>query len=459
MLFKLSNSKYNNFILFVNEVFTKSFSFILFWFLGIRLIDKELSDFFLEMPFIFLFSTVLSFGISAFFLDQKKIDQKREFQSNISFALSLVLVINLLLAFISMLLFYFNFISTNQLIVYLVTTTLNINSNLSEYFFALKKYWMMAITSILPKLLFFILLIIFDQFFIINKNFIYILIIFVNILCSHHIIYNINLKFKINKIFRFFQFSWILTLQYFLTFLAYVSFRYFINYSNDSDYLIEFSVLQTYMGFFALLVSVSNRLIIHNLYESLVKNSVNNSLKIKFTFFNKLFFLVSFFYLNVVIYYLNNKLNFEVDLPLFCGIFFIIIASLLNFVSQYFKTIIIFNRNFSFLLYVNLFSSFLTLSLSYLSLVLKINLLYPLSIVFVNLFIFILYRTQIDFSFFKKLISQKFIYIMFLFIFTFIITEYLIYKFNFYIIPINLVIFILIGLDFVSFLKKNKKIN
>ena len=74
MLVKFSNPKFDSLILLVNEIFAKSFSFILFWFLGIQLSKNELSEFLLEMPFIFLFSTVLSFGIATFFFEQKKSD-------------------------------------------------------------------------------------------------------------------------------------------------------------------------------------------------------------------------------------------------------------------------------------------------------------------------------------------------------------------------------------------------
>lgn len=458
MLVKFSNPKFDSLILLVNEMFTKSFSFILFWFLGIQLSKNELSEFLLEMPFIFLFSTVLSFGIATFFFEQKKSDTDT-FKKQTTFALGLVLIINLIIVTALCICFFLNFISFNYLIVFLVAVSLNINIILSEYFFVLKKYRRMVLTSITPKLLFFTGLLFLDEYYSINKNFVYLVIIFTHIVSSLHIIFNINIKFTINDVIKYFQFAWILTLQYFLAYLAYVSFRYFINISDDSNYLIEFSILQTYMGFFALLVSVANRFLIHDLYESLIANSVNKVITYKFSLFNKLFLLMSFLYLNIVVYYSTVKLDVGITLTLFVGMFFIIIASLLNFVAQYYKSIIIFDKKFAFILYVNLFSSFITLILSYLSLISKINVLYSFSIVIVNLILFLFYRSKVDLSFFNKLISPNFIYKMMLLLSVFLLLEYFVYTFNFFVIPINSLILFFITLDLINYLLKNKSLD
>ena len=458
MLVKFSNPKLDSLILLVNEVFAKSFSFILFWFLGIQLSKNELSEFLLEMPFIFLFSTVLSFGIATFFFEQKKSDTDT-FKKQTTFALGLVLIINLVIVTALYICFFLNFISFNYLIVFLVAVSLNINMILSEYFFVLKKYRRMVLTSITPKLLFFTGLLFLDEYYSINKNFVYLIMIFTHIVSSLHIIFNINIKFTINDVIKYFQFAWILTLQYFLAYLAYVSFRYFINISDDSNYLIEFSILQTYMGFFALLVSVANRVVIHDLYESLIANSVNKVITYKFSLFNKLFLLVSFLYLNIVVYYSTVKLDVGITLTLFVGMFFIIIASLLNFIAQYYKSIIIFDKKFAFILYVNLFSSFITMILSYLSLISKINVLYSFSIVIVNLILFLFYRSKVDLSFFNKLISPNFIYKMMLLLSVFLLLEYFVYTFNFFVIPINSLILFFITLDLINYLLKNKSLD
>ena len=455
MLFKFLNSKFDYFILLVNELFTKSFSFILFWFLGINLLNNELSEFLIEMPFIFLFSLVLSFGLSTFFLDQKK-SSADTFRKQISFALGLVLIINLIIISALCICFFLNFISFNSLIVFLVAVSLNINTILSEYFFVLKKYRTMALTSIVPKLLFFAGLFFLENYYSINKNFVYLIIIFTHIVSSLHIIFNINIRFTINDIIKYFQFAWILTLQHFLAYLAYVSFRYFINISDNSDYLIEFSILQTYMGVFAVLIAVANRFVIHDLYESLIANSVNKVVTHKFSLFNRLFFLMSFLYLNIVLYYSTVKLNVEINSTLFCGMFFIIIASLLNFISQYYKSIIIFDKKFAFILYVNLFSSFITMALSYLSLISKINILYSFSIVVVNLILFLFYRSKVDLSFFNKLISSNFVYKMILLLSSFLLLEYFVYTLNFFVISINIIILFFIVLDLMNYFLKNK---
>lgn len=449
------HSKLNRFLLLINELFTKSFSFILFWFLGISLLDIELSEFLIEMPFIFLFSTVLSFGISTFFLDQKK-GGDEVLKNQTSFALGLVLIVNLILGIIISVFSYLNIISFNYLIVFLVTISLNINSILSEYFFSLKKYRLMAFTSISPKLLFFFGLLIFDNFYSVNKNLVYLLMIFSHIICSFHAIFNINLKFTLIDIIEYVRFTWILTLQSFLAYLAYVSFRYFINISDDSSYLIEFSILQTYMGFFALLVSAANRFLIHDLYESLISRSVNKVVSQKFHFFNKLFFLTSFFYLNIVLYYSTIMLEAEITSTLFIGIFFIIVASLLNFISQYYKSIIIFNKKFAFIFNVNLLTSLTTLSLSYISLVLEMNILYSFSIVIVSLLLFFFYQAKVDLVFFNKLIPSNFIYEMMLFLSGFCLMEHFIYTFNFYIVPLNIIFLLILIADLIIYLFKNK---
>lgn len=455
MQVKFSSPRFSKFILFVNEVFTKCFSFILFWFLGIKLLDIELKEFLLEMPFIFIFSTVLSFGVSTFFLDQKKSDNDT-FKTQTTFSLGLVIIINLIIVIALSICFFINFISFNYLILFLVAVSVNINTTLSEYFFVLKKYPTMALTSITPKLLFMTGLLFLDEYYFINKNIVYLLIIFTHIVSSFHVIFNIKIKFPINDIIKYFKFTWILTLQPFLVYLAYVSFRFFIDISDDSNYLIEFSVLQTFMGVFAFLISISNRFVIHDLYESLITNSVNVVVTQKFLLFSKLFFLVSFFYLNIVVYYSTIKLNIDITKTLFIGMFFIVIASLLNFISQFYNSIINFDKKFAFILKVNFFSCLTTIILTYFSSILKINILYSFSIIIVNFILFIFYKSKVDQSFFNKLISTNFIYRMMFLLTLFFLLEYFVYKLNIYVIAVNILILFFIFVDLISYLIKNK---
>ena len=104
-LFKFPTTSLDNVILFVNEVFTKSFSFILFWFLGIKLLKVELSEFLIEMPFIFIFSSVLSFGISTFLLDNKK--NKDDFKIQAAVSLGIVFIANLIILTVVCTCFFF----------------------------------------------------------------------------------------------------------------------------------------------------------------------------------------------------------------------------------------------------------------------------------------------------------------------------------------------------------------
>ena len=71
------------------------------------------------------------------------------------------------------------------------------------------------------------------------------------------------------------------------------------------------------------MVSVANRFLIHDLYESLIANSVNKVVTYKFSLFNKLFLLMSFLYLNIVVYYSTVKLDVGITLTLFVGMFFV----------------------------------------------------------------------------------------------------------------------------------------
>ena len=451
---KFSIPNLDNAILLVNELFTKSFSFILFWFLGIKLLKVELSEFLIEMPFIFIFSSVLSFGISTFLLDQKK--NVDDFKTQTAVSLGIVFITNLILIILVCACFFLNFISFDYLILFLVAVSLNIISILSEYYFVLKKYHYMALTSITPKVFFFAGLYFLNEYFSIDKNVVYKLIIFTNIICSFHIVFNIDINFTIKKVIEYFQFTWILTLQPLLLYLAYVSFRYFIHISEDSNYLIEFSVLQTFMCIYAFLISIANRLVIHDLYESLISNTVNKVVKQKFFLFNKLFFLISFLYLNIVVYYSNMKLDIDITLTLFVGMYFIIIASLLNFIFQYFISIIHFNKKFAFILKVNLFSSFITIVLAYFSAIVEINILYSFSIVIVNLILFMFYKSKVDQFFFNKLISSNFIYKMMLLLSVFLLLEYFVYSLNFFVIPVNILILFFIILDLTNYLLKNK---
>jgi hypothetical protein len=455
MLVELLDQRFSKIFLFVSEVFNKSFSFILFWFLGIKLSGIELNEFLLEMPFIFIFSTVLSFGASTFFLDQKK-NNKDTFYKQLTFSLSFVVILNLLLVTVALICFALNFISLKYLLLFIVAVSLNLNTIMSEYFFVSKRYFRMILTSLIPKLIFYIGIIFLNEYYFINKNLVYLLIIFSHIIFSSQVIFNINFKMTVDQILKYFQFSWVITLQPILVYFSYVSFRYFIDISNDSNYLIEFSILQTFMGFFAFLISVANRFLIHDLYESLIINSVSEIIRKKFLVFNKLFFLVCFIYLNIVIYYSRYNLDIDISQMFFLGVFFMVIASLLNFISQFYKSMIVFDKKFKFLLIMNLCSSVTTIILTYLCSILNINILYSFSLVFVNFVVFVVFKSKIDSLFFDKLIPPKFIFKMVSLLSAIFIIEYFVYTNNFYILIINISFLLFIFLDLLNMILKNK---
>ena len=455
MLVELLDQRFSKIFLFVSEVFNKSFSFILFWFLGIKLSGIELNEFLLEMPFIFIFSTVLSFGASTFFLDQKK-NNKDTFYKQLTFSLSFVVILNFLLVTVALICFVLNFISLKYLLLFIVAVSLNLNTIMSEYFFVSKRYFRMILTSLIPKLIFYIGILFLNEYYFINKNLVYLLIIFSHIIVSSQVIFNINFKITVDQILKYFQFSWVITLQPILVYFSYVSFRYFIDISNDSSYLIEFSILQTFMGFFAFLISVANRFLIHDLYESLITKSVSEIIRQKFLVFNKLFFLVCFIYLNIVIFYSRYNLNIDISQMFFLGMFFMVIASLLNFISQFYKSMIVFDKKFKFLLIMNLCSSVTTIILTYLCSILNINILYSFSLVFVNFVVFVVFKFQIDSLFFDKLIPTKFIFKMVSLLSAIFIIEYFVYTNNFYILIINISFLLFIFLDLLNMILKNK---
>lgn len=457
MLTRLIDQRFSKLFLFISEVFNKSFSFIIFWFLGIKLSGVELNEFLLEMPFIFIFSTVLSFGASTFFFDQKKNDQDT-FHKQLTFSLSLVVIINIILVITAFTLFFLNFISLNHLLLFIVAVSLNLNTILSEYFFVSKRYFRMILTSVIPKLIFYVGLISLNEYYFINKNIVYTLIIFSHIIISSQLIFNIDFKITLEKIVKYFEFSWIITLQPILIYFAYVSFRYFIDVSDDSSYLVEFSILQTFMGFYAFLVSIANRYLIHDLYESLIEKSVGKVFVLKFSLFNKFFFFVSFIYLNITVYYSVFNLNIDITQMFFLAMFFIVIASLLNFISQFYKSMIVFDKKFKFLLLINLFSSIITIVFTYMCSILNINILYSFSIVIVNFIVFIIYKSQIDLGFFNKLIPSNFIFKMTLLLSIFFIIEYFVYVYNFYILTINIAFLLFIFFDIFNMVMKNKSL-
>lgn len=438
----------------ISEIFTKSFSFILFWILGIKLTGIELNEFLLEMPFIFIFSTVLSFGVSTYFLDQKK--NNEILREKLIFSLSLVFSLNILIIILLFICFFVNILSLNSLLLTGVAVTLNLNQVLGEFFFVKKNYLRMAFTCIVPKILFFIVLLFLNEHYSLKKDVVYSLIILAHTLTSFQILTNLKFKFSINDIISYFKFTWIITLQPLLIYFAYVSYRYFLNTSNDSIYLIEFSVLQTFMGFYAFLISVANRFLIHEIYESLIEGIVLNVLPKKFLLFQKVFFLVSFIFLNTVIFYIDYKLNLEITIELFIGIYVISIASLLNYISQFYKSMIVFNKDFYFLLGVNVLTTIITLFLTYLCSLFEIDIFYPLSLVVVNISVFALYQSKVDISFFNELIPKSELYKGALILFFLTLFEYVNFtNYKLYIIS-NVVIFLILITDTTIYMFKNR---
>ena len=446
MAFREYSNRFNKIFLFGNELVTKSYSFILFWFLGIRLSGHELTEFLLEMPFIFIFSTVLSFGAPTFFLDQKKTDAGN-FKEQLGFALSFVLIINLIIVIAVFGCFRLNFISFDHFLLVCVASSLNINTILTEYFFVSKKYLNMIVTTIIPKLLFFIGLLFLSDLNLINKKIVYILILFSHLIGSFQVLFNLRRKLSWQRVITYCQFSWLLTLQPILIYVSYVSFRYFINITDESSYLIEFSILQTFMGFYAFLISVANRFLIHDLYDELISKIPSKTLARKFYVFEKVFFLVSFVFLNIVVYYSNVKKESEVSSELFWGIFFISVASLINYISQFYKSMLIFDKKFAFLLKISFVTALITIFMTYLCSIIKINTLYPLSIIIINFMVFVIYRSKIDLSFFNELIPLRFMLKVIILLAVLSLAEYVIYSQMFYVSVVNVIIFILILLD------------
>ena len=443
-------------LLLINELFSKAFSFLLFWILGIKLIKDEFAQFTLEMPFIFLFSTVLSFGSFTYFLEQKK--NEKTLKDKMSFSLTLVLLLNLLVLSVFVCLYYFNLIKFNSLLLMLVTISLNINNVLTEFYFVLKKNVMMVYTNVLPKILFFVLL-----FFLLNKseinlNQIYYIFIICNVIFSILVIKYIKFNFDFQMVIDYFKFSWILTVQPLLIYMAYVSFRYFISYKNDSEYLIEFSVLQTYMGFFALLVSMSNRIIIHDFYEALISNVISETLKMKIYFFNKLFFLFGFIYFHIVLFYLTTKLNLESNVYLFVEMLIMVLASLIYFISQYTKSILVFNKKFGYLLKINIATTFLSILFSAFCMMFEINLLYPLSIFLINLLTYVFYLHKIDWSLWRRIMNLNFIFKIGTLLVLLFALEFIFFEHKTIFVSLNIVILFIIIYDITNYLLKVKKI-
>lgn len=450
----LMKTNYKNSLLVLSELISKSFSFVLFWILGIYLTRANFSEFIIEMPIIFLFSTVLSFGCPTYFLQQKNGHGGLNIE-NMKFSLSLVTAINIFI-FLFFLFFYFiELLSFHYLLLIGVTISINLNTLLVEYLFVNKSIKLMVFINIFSKVAILTVLWVLFYFQLYRINYIYISIALINLMFIFVQINNFNFNFNFRYIINYFQFTGLLTFQAVLAFLSYICFRFFISQDNNG-FLIEFSVLQTYLGFFSLLVSVSNRLIIHDLYDNLITNNFGNLLKKKILFSFRLFILMSFIYFHVVVYYLNH-ISLNINDNLLIEVFIMILASFFYYVSQFVSNILIYNRRFGFLLRLNLFSTLLSILLTYFCTKIKIDIAYPISLLIVNFFVFIFVLFNTKSFVWKDLIPFRYQIKIVLILILFLISQkiLLVDKLFFYVINIFFLIFLLWYLIF-NYIKNNR---
>ena len=169
-----------------------------------------------------------------------------------------------------------------------------------------------------------------------------------------------------------------------------------------------------------------------------------------------MFFLFSFLYLQVVIYYLRVKLNIDITFSIFLGMFLIVLSSLLNYVFQYFKSAIMFNKQFSYILRVNVFTTLLTGVLSVACLLLRLDILYTISMLVVNLVMYIFYVVKMDKFVLNNLISTKLIYRYTILIACLFLMEYYMYFNRSLFVGFNVFIMVLIVCDLLYYVAKYK---
>jgi hypothetical protein len=378
--------------------------------MGGLLVKDEFAILVLEFPILFVFSSILTFSFSTFMLERSKEStlEKIDFRSPLSF----VILINSAIAVSALIFFFLGLIKFHILLIVFATITAALNIVQTETNFVLRKYKLMTFVNVAPKFAIIILAFIFTYFSILSLNLIYILFIAFNLIFSIHFFKKLNLVIVKDFALKYVHFGSALFLQQFSVFLSYYIFRFFISKNSDIIYLVEFGVLQTFLGIIYFHVSLSNRFLIFDILN-LVNIQKYLVLKYKVDFSILLLSLFSFVYFFVIVIYFSILNETHITWFSVLQIIIMLASSWFYFFAQFKLTILLysgFRKRYILLNYLNLFVSILV---TYISSKLHYDILYPISLFTSSLIIFFVAYYSQGIHLYNKIFKFKTILITF----------------------------------------------
>ncbi len=397
-------------LLVFNEFISKFYSFFFFAIMGVLLIKDEFAKLVLEFPILFVFSSILTFSFSTFMLERLKEStlEKLDFRSPSSF----VILINCAIGLSAVIVYLLGLIQFHTLLIVFATITASFNIVQTEINFVLRKYKSMTFVNVAPKFAIIILAFIFTYLSKLSLNLIYILFIAFNLIFSIDVFKKLNLIIVKDFVLKYVHFSSALFLQQFSAFLSYYIFRFFISKSSDNNYLVEFGVLQTFLGIIYFHVSLSNRFLIFDILN-LVKSKKYLVLKFKVDFSILLLSLFSFIYFLVIVIYLSILNKTHITWFTMLQIIIMLASSWFYFFTQFKFTILLysgFRKRYIILNYLTLFVSIL---LTYICSKLHYDILYPISLFTSSLIIFFVAYYSQGIHLYNKIFKFKTILISF----------------------------------------------
>lgn len=396
-----------NFLLIFNEFVSKFYSFFFFALMGVFLSKDEFANLVLEFPILFVFSSILTFSFSTYMFERlKETDfESLDFQS----PSSLVLFINCGIAFISTIVYIIGIIPFHNLLIVFATITASLNIIQTESYFVLRRYKSMSLVNIAPKLSIIALAFIFAYLNKLSLNLIYILFIAFNLFFSLQVFKKVHFLIKRKFVLKYLNFSFVFFLQQFSAFLSYYIFRFFISESSDNNYLVEFGVLQTFLGIIYFHVGLSNRFLIFDILN-FFKTKKYLLLKYKVDFSIMLLSLFSFIYFIVIVVYLTILNKTSIDISILIQSLIMLISAWFYYFTQFKLTILLysgFRKKYIYINYLTLFvSTFLTLICSKL----HYDILYPITLCISSMIIYLVATFSRGGDFYNKIFNLKSIF-------------------------------------------------
>jgi hypothetical protein len=375
-----------NFLLVLNEFVSKFYSFFFFAIMGLLLNKNEFPKLVLEFPILFVFSSILTFSFSTFMLERLKEStfEKLDFRSPSSF----VVLVNSTIALSVLIVYLLGFIQFHTLLIVFATITASLNIVQSETNFVLRKYKSMIYVNVAPKFTIIIFAFILTFFSKLSLDSLYILFIVFNLIFSIDVFKISNVIIVKDFVLKYVHFSSALFLQQFSVFLSYYIFRFFISKNSDNNYLVEFGVLQTYLGIIYFHVSLSNRFLIFDILN-LVKIKKYLLLRYKVDFSILFLSLFSFIYFFVIVIYLSILNKTHINWLLILQIIIMLASSWFYFFTQFKFTILLYSGFRKIYILLNYLTLVVSIILTYIVSNLHYDILYPISLLASTLIVFL----------------------------------------------------------------------